>query len=101
VRKVLESTAQSLSWRLKTPAPRIQLREFGDSSVNFEVSVWIDHPWSVQQRRNQLNEAVWWALKEANITIAFPQLDVHFDAQINEALESGPRKIAADGGVGK
>jgi small-conductance mechanosensitive channel len=99
VRKVLESTAQKLSWRSRSPAPRVQLREFGDSSVNFEVSVWIDHPWSMQQRRNELNEAVWWALKEANITIAFPQLDVHFDPQIGEALKPGPRKIASNTGV--
>jgi small-conductance mechanosensitive channel len=29
--------------------------------------------------RAQLNEAIWWGLKEAGIAIAFPQLDVHFD----------------------
>jgi small-conductance mechanosensitive channel len=29
--------------------------------------------------KSHLNEAVWWALKDAGIEISFPQLDVHFD----------------------
>ncbi len=86
VRQVLERTAAGLGWRSQEPPPRIQLKEFADSSVNYDVSVWIDDPWSMQTRRNELNEAVWWALKEAGIVIAFPQLDVHFDPQVVESL---------------
>jgi small-conductance mechanosensitive channel len=93
VREVLESAAARLTWRAKRMQPRILLREFGDSAVIFEVSVWIEDPWVRQQRRNQLNEAIWWALKEANITIAFPQLDVHFDRRIIESIGGG-RKSA-------
>lgn len=93
VRRVLEQTAEEMEWRSKRQPPRIQLKEFGDSSVNFEVSVWIDEPWSMQQRRNQLNDAVWWALKRADIVIAFPQLDVHFDSQVVESLSAGPRAV--------
>ena len=93
VRRVLKETAEGLSWRSANPKPRVQLREFGDSSVNFEVSVWIDDPWRMQQRRNDLNDAVWWALKEAGVTIAFPQLDVHFDPQVVESMGAGPKAI--------
>ncbi len=103
VRQVLEKTAQALEWRSRHQAPRIQLKEFGDSSVNFEVSLWIEDPWTMQQRRNELNDAVWWALKEAGITIAFPQLDVHFDSQVVESLRPGPRAIREgefDSGIG-
>jgi small-conductance mechanosensitive channel len=28
---------------------------------------------------SELNKAIWWGLKDAGITIAYPQLDVHFD----------------------
>ncbi len=93
VRQVLEKTATGLDWRSRQQKPRIQLKEFADSSVNFEVSVWINDPWTMQQRRNDLNEAVWWALKEAGVVIAFPQLDVHFDPQVVESL-SAARKTA-------
>ena len=93
VRRVLEQTAETLEWRSRHQPPRIQLKEFGDSSVNFDVSVWIDEPWSMQQRRNQLNEAIWWALRDAGIIIAFPQLDVHLDQQVVDALCPGPRAV--------
>lgn len=88
VRRVLETAAEGMSWRSQSHAPRVQLREFADSSVNFEVSVWIDDPWVMQQRRDALNEAIWWALKEAEVVIAFPQLDVHFDSPVLQSLEA-------------
>jgi len=37
---------------------------------------------------SKLNEAICWALKESGITIAFPQLDVHLDERVENALES-------------
>ena len=92
VRRVLEATAKAMTWRSPEHAPRIQLREFADSSVNFEVSVWLDDPWNMQQRRNELNEAIWWALKEADVVIAFPQLDVHFDPTVVDSIESFRRR---------
>lgn len=80
-RQVLREVAEGLPWREKEQPPRVLLREFGDSAVVFEVSVWIDDPWRMQSRRDELHDGIWWALKKAEITIAFPQLDVHFDAQ--------------------
>ena len=93
VRSVLERAAGELDWRAGQQEPRILLKEFADSAVNFEVSVWIEDPWIMQRRRDQLNQAIWWALKEAGITIAFPQVDVHFDPQVVESLSTGPRAL--------
>jgi small-conductance mechanosensitive channel len=87
VRKTLETVAREIPWRLKSLDPRILLRQFGTSSVDFEVSVWVDDPWRVQQRLSELNEAIWWALQEAGITIAFPQVDVHLDEPVMRSLE--------------
>jgi small-conductance mechanosensitive channel len=88
VRAVLQKTAEAMAWRRSQPLPRVLLKDFGDSSVVFEVSVWLEDPWRGQQRRNDLNEAIWWALKEAGITIAFPQVDLHLDDSVVEALRS-------------
>ncbi len=93
VRRVLEKTAGDLAWRTEQKSPRILLTEFGDSSVNWEVSVWIEDPWGMRQRRSQMNEAIWWALKDAGVVIAFPQLDVHFDAPVVESLEGLRRAV--------
>ncbi len=91
VRRALEETANGVSWRSKVREPVVHMREFGDSSVNFEVSVWFEDPWRRNQRNSDLHEAIWWALKDAGVTIAFPQLDVHFDPPVVEAWErDGP-----------
>jgi small-conductance mechanosensitive channel len=86
VRRTLEQVAGTMEWRSKGKEPVILLTDFGSSSVDWEVSVWIDDPWTVRKRRSDLNEAIWWALKEAGIVIAFPQLDVHFDPPVTDAL---------------
>jgi small-conductance mechanosensitive channel len=65
------------------------MAEFGDSSVIFDVSVWVDDPWATLASRSALNERIWWALKEAGITIAFPQMDVHLDESVVGRLGAG------------
>lgn len=93
VRETLESVAANLTWRLPEPPPLILLREFGSSSVNYDVAVWIEDPWRARRLRSTLNESIWWALKDAGITIAFPQLDVHFRPQ-EVGPQSGKRDLA-------
>ncbi len=88
VREVLEATAAKIDWRSAAQAPRIFLNDFADSAVVWEVSVWMDNPWQMSRRRSELNEAIWWALKEAGIVIAFPQVDVHFDPPVSASLEA-------------
>ncbi|UCF68628.1 MAG: mechanosensitive ion channel [Acidobacteriota bacterium] len=86
VRKTLEQVATAVPWRVEQKEPVVLLIDFGSSSVDWEVSVWMDNPWRVRRAKSELNEAIWWALKQAGITIAFPQLDVHFDPPVTEAL---------------
>ena len=59
---------------------RVYLTEFGDSSVNWLVTAWTHDPWESPDFTSRLYQSIWDALAEAGITIAFPQLDVHFDA---------------------
>jgi small-conductance mechanosensitive channel len=77
VRATLEEVSGALDGRSSQRQPQVQLTEFGDSSVNFRILVWTDDPWAASQVRSELNEAIWWAFKEAGIIIDFPQLDVH------------------------
>ncbi len=86
VLQVLVAAAEGVPWRLPDHEPVVLLREFGDSSVNFEVSVWVNDPWRVPRMHSELNQVVWWALQDAGIVIAFPQMDVHFDRTALSAL---------------
>jgi small-conductance mechanosensitive channel len=77
VRSVLANTAAAFGERLPEYEPSVLLLEFGDSAVLFEVSVWIGDPWRGRIATSELNEAIWWALKDAGISIPFPQRVVH------------------------
>lgn len=79
VRATLEAVCEGLDWKSSQRKPQVQLFEFGDSAVIYRILVWIEDPWIAGRRRSDLNEAIWWALKDADIVIAFPQLDVHLD----------------------
>jgi len=86
VRRLLEETCESLTWHLKDRGHRVLLGDFGSSSVDFEVSVWIADPWEKRQRMSDLREAIWDALQKESIVIAFPQVDVHFDRPVVDAM---------------
>ena len=62
---------------LQNPEPRIQFLEFGDSSLNFDLLVWIDDPSRQYFVRSDLNFAIVNAFREEGITIPFPQRDLH------------------------
>ena len=79
VRKILEHTCDQLEWKSDQHDPEVLLVEFGSSSVNYKISVWIEDPWESGPAKSHLNEAIWWALQKADIVMAYPQLDVHFD----------------------
>ena len=51
-------------------AVRGYLTDFGDSSVLYSVDVWIDDANDAKGHKSDLREAIWWALKENDITIA-------------------------------
>jgi len=90
--KVLEETAQNIPWRLPKPEPRVLLQDFGDSAVIFGVYINVDDPWKQRVYMSDLRKAVWFAFKEAEITIAFHQVDIHFDPPVTEAF-TGLKKI--------
>jgi small-conductance mechanosensitive channel len=84
VREVLEEVCRSFDGLSAQHAPVVLLTDFGNSSVNYQVFIWIEDPWNARSVKSKLNETVWWALKAAGIEIAFPQLDVHLDKRADE-----------------
>jgi potassium efflux system protein len=87
--EVLKEAASSVPDRDPGHEPVVFLFEFGDSSIVFDVSIWIDDPMTKLGVRSQLHMAIWRGLKNAGITIAFPQLDVHVK-QLPASASPGP-----------
>jgi small-conductance mechanosensitive channel len=99
VRETLERVSRALPTRNPTREPVVLMSDFADSAVVFDVSVWIDDPWAVRRAKSELLEAIWWAFKEANITIAFPQMDVHLDDAVVTAMAAHGRRSGRSTGA--
>ncbi|WP_425410683.1 mechanosensitive ion channel domain-containing protein [Hyphococcus sp.] len=73
-----EETALTIDRVLKTPAPRCNLMEFGDSSINFDLRFWINDPANgTKNVTSDVMMAIWDLLAEMDIEVPFPQRDLH------------------------
>lgn len=61
----------------RQPEPRVRLRTFADSSVEFELLAWITDPAARGLVLHELNCAVYRTFAREHITIPFPQRDLH------------------------
>lgn len=75
--ETLERVAAENDDVLNTPAPRVRFRNFGDSSLDFELLSWIARPVDRGRVKHELYCAVYKAFNESNIEIPFPQRDLH------------------------
>ena len=66
---------------LKMPAPQVIFEDFGDNALIFDVYFWIRARTVMERRRVQsdVRFRIDNLFREAGITIAFPQRDVHLD----------------------
>lgn len=58
------------------PLPRVRMRGFGDSSLDFELLCWIDRPADRGRVSHEIYMQIYNALNAAGIVIPFPQRDV-------------------------
>jgi small-conductance mechanosensitive channel len=86
VRATLESAAESVDVRSRAKQPLVLLDSFGESSVIWEVSIWIEDPWVLRPTGSVLREAIWNALRDKNIAIPYHQVDLHLDEPVLRAL---------------
>jgi small-conductance mechanosensitive channel len=68
---------------LKDPAPKCLITDYGDSTVNFQLRVWINDPKNgISGVKDAVLMAVWDAFHANNIDIAFPQRDLHIKSTV-------------------
>ncbi len=75
--KALEQVAGDYELILPLPAPRVRMRAFGESSLDFELLVWIRHPEQRGLVRHSLLVEIERCFHEQGIEIPFPQRGVH------------------------
>lgn len=63
---------------IQDPEPACFLEQFADSSVNFVLYFWVkDVTEGRMKPKSEVMRSIWFKFKEHNITIPFPQRDVH------------------------
>ena len=77
-REALEQAAREVPGGVAEPAPTVVIKQFGGSSVDWEVRVWAKRGDFLAVKQATLR-AIKLALDEAGIGIPFPQMDVHLD----------------------
>ena len=90
VTKLLYQAVDETDRVLKRPKPRVNVMEFGDNSVNFEVRFWIEDPeGGLANIRSDVYMRIWQLFKEHEIEIPFPQRDLHLRSskQLDQLVE--------------
>lgn len=79
IKRILERAAASVRDPQAPKPPVVLLQTFADSGIEFEAFVWVSDPWRAPVARSELRLAIWRAFRDADVTIPFPQVDVHMD----------------------
>ena len=75
--KILVDIAEDSELVSKKFKPRVRFRNFGDSSLNFQLLFWIDKPEDRGRTLDVLNSSIYKEFNKNNIEIPFPQRTVH------------------------
>ena len=78
-----------------TRMPLVRFQDFGDSSLTFVLVAWINNVIKIRQINSDLHHQVFDKLKDAGVTIAFPQRDVHIHEVPEPAITKSPRPATA------
>ena len=89
VEMVLLAVADASSNIEKYPEPRVRLRVFADSSVNFELLCWVKDPRDKGLEVHNMLKAAYNAFEEHNISIPFPQRDIHIKTPQDQSFQKG------------
>jgi small-conductance mechanosensitive channel len=86
VEKILLTAAMQELLVSKDKAPIVRFVEYGDSSLNFQLLIWIDVRTTPRRRvRSDLYFAIFEEFKKAGIEIPFPQRDIHIRSTVGNA----------------
>ena len=84
VKKVLLEVASNHNLLRKYPQPRVLFRNFGDSSLDFILRVFLKNINDRHHVGSDLRFAIDRAFRENNISIPFPQRDIHIKKDGNQ-----------------
>jgi small-conductance mechanosensitive channel len=76
------------------PEPFVLFNDFGDNALIFDIYFWVSMNRIMERRiiESDVRFQIDALFREAGIVIAFPQMDVHFDADASLTLQLAEKK---------
>lgn len=87
--RILEGVAADHPDVLTEPSPRVRMRAFGASSLDFELLGWVERPVQRGKVLHELFMAVYRRFNEEGVQIPFPQRDVHIRQVLPDIVDDG------------
>jgi small-conductance mechanosensitive channel len=81
VTKLLLECARSCKKVAKVPAPYVIFKDFGSSSLDFEIRFYVSDIWNGWDAASDIRYEILKRFREENINIAYPQLVIHKGSQ--------------------
>jgi len=76
VKKVILKVADSCTWVSKKPFPVVVVRNFGESSVDLQLRLWIENARKRMNTISYITDKVKYAFDEEDIEIPYPKRDI-------------------------
>ena len=72
--------------------PIVRIRNLGDNGIDYEVKYWLDDYAKYNDTDALVRQLIWYALRRANLTFAFPTRTLHIERKGPMPLATGPQK---------
>jgi small-conductance mechanosensitive channel len=72
--------------------PIVRIRSLGDSSIEWEVKYWLEDYAKYNDTDALIRQLIWYALRRANLTFAFPTRTLHLERKPIPAIPAGPQR---------
>jgi small-conductance mechanosensitive channel len=82
VMEILKEAAQRHGLVLDDPAPDVFFENYGDSSIDFHLAIWVADPTHRKRVPSDLRLMIWKEFQKHGIEIPFPQRDLHLRSGI-------------------
>jgi small-conductance mechanosensitive channel/CRP-like cAMP-binding protein len=76
--------------------PIVRIRDLGESSLDWEVKYWLEDYAKYNDTDALVRQLIWYALRRANVTFAFPTRTLHLERKLPESKFTGPQKEIID-----
>ena len=75
-KEIIIEVAKSVDWISKTPAPKVVVRNFGESSVDLQLRVWIDDARRRMDTISHVTDKIKTAFDKQGVEIPYPKRDI-------------------------